>query len=134
MPFLSVLMIRTALVYFFAGGTFGSLLLAGKGSLLGGILWRYLPLHSEALLFGFLIQFIFGVAFWMFPRMASGPPRGNENLVWISFGLLNFGIVITFCGMTLGLGFAYIVGACLECGSILFFAMHAWPRVKAFGK
>lgn len=52
-----------------------------------------LPVHSHIILVGFLIQFIFGVAFWLFPRLPGGvftsPTKG-----WMTFILLNAGTII----------------------------------------
>lgn len=52
-----------------------------------------IPVHSHIILVGFLIQFIFGVAFWIFPRLPGGvftsPKKG-----WLIFILINTGTII----------------------------------------
>ena len=35
-----------------------------------------------------------GIAFWIIPRFRSGSPRGPVGLVWLSYALLNAGILI----------------------------------------
>ena len=46
-------------------------------------------LHAHLLLVGFLLLLIFGVAFWMFPKVAGQRP--GREVGWVAFALLNAG-------------------------------------------
>jgi hypothetical protein len=103
-----------------------------------------LPAHIEFLLFGWTVQLILGVGFWILPRFSPGegrkPRRGREGLAWLAFFLLNLGALLAglgpLAGVLGGAGFSStlsIAGRAAEAGAALAFAVHAWPRVKAAG-
>lgn len=130
MPRLSRWIIRAALLYLWAGITIGALLLAHKGIPLHPALWRWLPVHIEFLLIGWVVQLVMGVAFWLLPRYWTKPHRPRARLVLLAFLLLNAGI---------GLAVAYelgwgrrpflIIGRITEVSAVLLFAIHAWTRI-----
>jgi hypothetical protein len=134
MPRLSIWMIRAALIYLLIGFTFGGLLLFHKGIAITPILWSLLPAHIEFLLFGWTVQLVMGMAFWILPRFRRPPRRGNTASAWLAFGLLNLGV------LTVGLGPLVIaspippfIGRLAELSAALAFAAHAWPRIKPAG-
>lgn len=129
MPKLSVWAIRAALVYLFAGFSFGMLMLANKGVLISPQLWILLRAHMEFLLVGWTAQLALGVAFWILPRLSTVPgsqgERGNEKLAWAALILLNLGVILASLG-----GAALLAGrVCQVLGAVLF-AAHAWVRVR----
>lgn len=135
MPRLSVWFIRTALLHFLLGFTFGMLLLMNKGVLISPLLWRLLPVHIEMLLVGWTMQLAMGVAYWILPRLIFGTPRGNERLLWIVYGLLNVGVLLAGLGQTfLWPGAIVLVGRLCEALAVFGFVSQAWPRVKALGQ
>src|SRR5574341_695886 len=92
MPLLRVFFIRTALIYLSLGFTIGGLMLFNKGLTIMPAVWNLLPAHIEFLLIGWIIQLILGVVFWILPRFSQGPPRGKEEIAWLSYLLINAGI------------------------------------------
>jgi hypothetical protein len=135
MPRLSVWFIRTALLHFLLGFTFGMLLLMNKGVLISPLLWRLLPLHIEMLFVGWTIQLAMGVAFWILPRLIFGPPRGNERLLWIVYALLNSGVLLAGLGQILNWPTSIVLaGRVCEALAVFGFVSQAWLRVKALGK
>jgi hypothetical protein len=93
-----------------------------------------LPAHIEFLLVGWMVQLAFGVAFWILPRFRSGPERGREELVWLSYALLNLGVIIAAAGLSAGLPAAVPLAGHIAQGMAAgAFALHAWPRIKMFG-
>ncbi|MFQ5612699.1 MAG: hypothetical protein ACE5H9_11265, partial [Anaerolineae bacterium] len=114
------------------GFSLGALILFHKGVTLFPGLWRLLPLHIEFLLFGWIVQLIMGVGFWIFPRFWRS--RGNEKPAWLAFGLLNLGIWLAGLGPLLepSLPLSFL-GRLAEAGSAVAFASHAWPRLKPPG-
>jgi hypothetical protein len=134
MPRLSAWSIRLALLYLFTGFTLGGLLLFHKGMPVMPWAWGGLPAHIEFLLLGWTFQLVLGVAFWILPRMTTGPKRGNESLAWASFVMLNTGIwlvVLGHSGINLpGASFLPPAGRMLEFLAAVAFAVHAYPRVR----
>ena len=133
MPRLSVLAIRASLLYLAAGFTLGALILWHKGAALDPGLWRWLPVHREMLLLGWMAQLAMGVAYWILPRFSRGPPRGIAPLASLAIASLNAGILLTVSPIVAAPGTAIAAGRALEGFAVIAFAVHAWPRVRAFG-
>lgn len=141
MPKLSVWMIRTSLLHLSIGFTLGGLMLFNKGIPVDGWLWALLPLHMEMLLIGWLVQLAMGVAYWILPRFYKyvareetySNPRGNIQMAWAAFVLLNAGVLLVgLAGWWGGTGLR-IAGRVMESLAALTFALHAWPRIKPAG-
>ena len=131
MPRLSCWFVRASLVYLLLGFTSGGLMLAYKAMPLHPLLWRLLPAHIEFLLIGWTVQLAMGVAFWILPRFAGGPSRGNVAAAWWAFFLLNAGVLLSGLGSVLGIPEAVrFSGRTAEVGAAVAFAVHAWSRVR----
>jgi hypothetical protein len=159
MPRLSVYMIRAALLHLGIGITIGALMLFEKGVSFAPGVWRLLGAHVEIVLFGWTMQLVMGVAFWILPRFSvprfpTSPPipvsklergwlaqrdggevnrskYGNVTLAWGAFVLLNVGVIIVALGGWQDAPAAVIfAGRVLEMAAAVCFALHAWPRVK----
>jgi cbb3-type cytochrome oxidase subunit 1 len=134
LPKLSVWFVRTALVYLAIGFTLGAILLAAPGLQLGVPAARLRSAHIEFMLTGWMIQLALGVAFWILPRFRVGPERGREEIAWVSYALLNIGVMMAAAGAILGLPAVLpFVGHAAQGLAAGAFAFHAWPRVKVFG-
>ncbi len=131
MPRLSVWFVRASLVYCLLGFTFGALILAQKGISYYPAVWSFFPIHMEFLLIGWFAQLAMGVAFWILPRFSSAPPRGNVSLIWISFVLINLGILSSV--LSLWLPASLLIGRAAEAAAGIFFAAGSWRRVKPHG-
>ena len=132
MPRLSCWFLRSAFIHLLLGFTLGSLILFHKGISLHPMVWGLLPAHIELVLFGWIIQLIMGVGFWIFPRFRRA--RGNETLAWLAFGLLNLGLWLIVLNSLFNLYSPIIFwGRLAEVGGIVAFARHAWPRIKRPG-
>lgn len=132
MPRLSCWFLRSAFIHLILGFTFGSLILIQKGIPFNPKIWVLLPAHIELVLFGWTVQLIMGVGFWIFPRFRR--KRGNERFAWFAFGLINLGLWLTvlnsiFIGSTL----ITFGGRLAELAGITAFVLHAWPRIKPPG-
>ncbi len=94
-------------------------------------------LHTHLLLLGFLLLLIFGVAFWMFRKVAGGRP--GREVGWVAFGLLNAGVLLRVLAEPLsdrGRGAAAWdvllgIAAVLPALAALAFALAIWPRIRA---
>ena len=133
MPRLSVWLVRTSLVYFGVGITLGAVLLAGRLAD-GPWVTRLRPLHAELLLYGWTLQLIMGVAYWILPRFRTGTERGNQALPWAAYWLLNIGVLLASLGTAPGAEDSVMpLGRGLEILAAAAFVAHALPRIKAFG-
>ncbi len=134
MPTVSIWFIRAALAYLLAGFSLGALLLAGKGIALPAGLWRWLPVHFELLLVGWLVQLVMGVAYWIFPRFGLTPAaRGREGLAWLAFALLNGGVCLASVGVLGNQPVFAVVGRSAEVLAAATMALNVWARTRASG-
>ena len=131
MPRLRAWFVRASLVYLAVGFFFGALILVQKGIPFYAPVWNLFPLHMEFLLVGWLIQLAMGIAFWIIPRFSSGSPRGPVGLVWLSFALLNTGILITI--LQFWFPVVLLIGRILEIIAGLLFVIGSWRRIKPHG-
>lgn len=133
MPRLSKLLIRAALIHMGIGFFIGSLLLWNKGLPFAPAIWRLRASHIELLIFGWTMQIAMGVSFWVIPRFSTGNRYGKEIFGWISFVLLNVGVITTAVALWWGkvpvLAFG---GRILVFCAILSYVRLMWPRVKPF--
>lgn len=137
MPKLSRFLVKSALLCLVLGGAIAGLALSGAGGL-PPVLLALRPLAWHLLTVGWATQLIFGVAFWMFPHMPGGPPRGDERLAWLAFWTLNAGLVSRAAGEPLAglrpgpLSAALLpLAATLQLAGILIFVLLTWPRVRS---
>lgn len=135
MPKLSVCFIRASLVYFFIGISIGAIMLANKGLPLVSSIWTFRSAHIEITLFGWIIQLVMGTAYWILPRLPVGRPRGNSFPAWLSFFLLNTGIIF---GITtewfLNSPALDAFSRFLQLAGIACFSYVIWPRIMTFRK
>ena len=129
MPMLTVWALRLALAHFVVGWTIGASILLHKGGLKPPQVWSLLDLHLHALLFGWTVQGIIGVGYWILPKFVGGDAfRGNTGLAVAAVVLVNAGVVAAALPFLprvvpfIGHGLAAVA-----------FGAHLWPRVKAFG-
>lgn len=133
MPLQSIWMLRISLVYLFASGLFGSLILLHKATGLNPAVWSLLPVHYEMAVWGWMVQFVMGTAWWMFPKFMSGPPRGSGSAAWLIFGLYNSGLLLLLLSVYMRLpGLMSQAGRGLLVVSVVLFALLIRRRIKSF--
>ncbi len=131
---LSVWPVRTSLIYLGLGFLIGALMLAQKGVPIDPLLLRMLPMHVELVLIGWTLQLGMGVAFWILPRFNRAPRYGNQRYGWTAYVLLNIGVLSAGLGQWLDAPpIIPLLGRMAEALAVVFFALHAWPRVKPVG-
>lgn len=130
MPRISIWAIRIALAYFLIGFTFGAVLLVHKAAPLHPAIWALLPLHIEFLLIGWIVQLVFAVGYWIFPRFRIEPKRGRSTLAWASLTLLNGGLVLVSIAAITGNASWLFFGRVLEVSAVLTFIAQLWLRAK----
>jgi quercetin dioxygenase-like cupin family protein len=130
MPKLSVWLVRASLLHMGTGFLFGALLLANKGLPLSPWLWQLLTPHVEIMTFGWTMQFVMGIAFWILPRYSTEPRYGRAAQGWWSFGLLNGGLLLTVAGAWFALDGLSIIGNFCTFGAVLLFIGLMYPRIR----
>lgn len=133
MPAPSRWMIRLSLMYLLSGIGLGSLILIHKAYPLHPALWQLLPVHIEITIFGWIIQFTLGTAYWMLPRFLEGPARGNPLLALSMVALLNLGIIFVIIDSLLPVTFPLrLAGRSLELISVILFLTLHWNRIVTY--
>jgi len=135
-PALTRWCVRTALAYLVGGMAMGSWMLIVQADRGYPPSAPWPTLHAHLLLVGFLLLLVFGVAFWMFPRVAGGRP-GREG-GWVAFALLNAGLLLRLLAEPFATrsGSAAVwdvllgVAAVLPAAAAVAFAIAIWPRVR----
>lgn len=133
MPKLSVWLVRASLIHMGIGFLFGAMILHHKGIPIYGWTWRLLNPHIEIMIFGWTMQFVMGIAFWILPRFSGSRRYGSVELGWRSFVLLNTGIIATALGGWHNLDLLSFAGRLLTFGAVALFAGVILPRVKPLG-
>ena len=121
---------RAALIYLLLGFSFGAFLLINKAIPFYNQIWLLLPLHIEFLIIGWIVQLVFSVAFWIFPRFKAAPKRGRTSFAWAALGLLNVGVVMVSLANLLAKAEWIMLGRILEATAVLVFALFILGRVK----
>jgi len=138
MPRLARWYIRTAFLYFAFGFTLGGAMLVDKWLGPHVIFVALRQVHVHFLLVGWMVQFIIGVAYWMFPRFTRERPRGSEPLAWTTYAMLNAGLLLRGVAeplLTLGRGGwpgpALGFSALLQVIAGFLFVANTWSRVRS---
>ncbi len=112
------------------------LLLVRPPGLLGRLPDTALRLGALHLLtVGWLLQVMAGVAFWMFPRHPSAPPRGNPRPGWAALVLLNTGLALRLVAEPWQHAFGGVLwslrlSALLQLAAVILIAVMLWPRIR----
>lgn len=138
MPRLTRYFIKTALIYLVVALFVGALVLARSAFNLPDALAALTPVYFHLFMVGWVTQLIFGMLFWMLPKVSKEQPRGNERLAWTAFIAINIGLLLRAIGEPLvalqpelGAGWVLALSAVLQLIGGWAFIGNAWPRVQA---
>ena len=133
LPLISRIMIRSAFIYLLLGVTLGAMMMIQKAYPFWSGIWMFREVHIEMLLFGWIIQFTLGTAYWMLPKLLEAPIRGNELLAWLMAISLNFGILVMIVSPFVSvIPFFSATGRVLQLIAILLFVTLHWRRVVSY--
>jgi heme/copper-type cytochrome/quinol oxidase subunit 1 len=132
--------IKTAVGFLAAGLAIGAWMIIQR-DLLGGAPSEYLrSAHAHALLAGFGMMMIMGVALWLFPRPARDDTRYRPGLVAIAYWLATLGTAGRVGGEVLHLwtrspwlGWTIVVAGLAQMAGMLLFFWAMWPRIRPVG-
>lgn len=134
MPGVSRWMIRLSLSYFVISAGIGTTILINKANPFFPEIWQYLPVHIELMIFGWIIQFTLGTAYWILPRFLATKERGNEKLAVLMPLSLNAGILLEVLSNS-GLGMRLaLYGRILEALAVVVFILLHWKRVVSYAE
>ncbi len=107
-------------------------MLFNKGVPLHSSWWRLWPVHVEFVLIGWTLQLAMAVAHWILPRLRRQQRYGNQVLAWMTFGLLNIGVLVVAAGSWFtALSRLLVVGRIVELTAAFVFTIYIWPRVRS---
>lgn len=132
--------IKTGIVFLFAGLAVGAVVMVRR-ELFG--IWPHPHLvsaHVHAILVGFVIFLILGVALWLFPRAQKGDTRYRPERVEAAYWILLLGTGSRFIGEVLrvwitGRWLAWVVvlsGLAQILGLVVYF-WAMWTRIRPVG-
>ncbi len=132
MPRLSVWMLRTSLIALLAGSALGAWLLATEPGYAAGRAGMR-EMHLTLLLFGWLVQFVLGVAYWMLPRYPVAPERGPIWVAWAGYAAFLAGLSAGPVGLLMHHNGIAPAGSVLLAGATFTFLLLLWGRARPFG-
>lgn len=131
-------MVRLSLGWLLAGVALGGLMLVDRAVPGNWRVWAA-PVHGHILFVGWFVQFVIGVAYWLFPRRRQ-PSRHlgyREGLAMTAVVLLNLGLVLRVVAEPMErAGHAgdwtlatLVSSAILQVVAVGVFVFELWPRV-----
>ncbi|HBY98951.1 MAG: cbb3-type cytochrome c oxidase subunit I [Ardenticatenaceae bacterium] len=137
MPPLARAYIKTGMLFFAASFVLGSLLLLNAAVTLPPLVGALQPTYFHLLMVGWVTQLIFGVVFWMFPRLSREQPRGSERLGWLTYYSLNAGLLLRLIAEPWNtvapnpiIAWLLPLSALLQLIAAWVFVANTWGRVK----
>ena len=132
--------IKTAVGFLAAGLLIGAWMIIQR-ELLGAAPSEYLrSAHAHALLAGFGMMMIMGVALWLFPRPAKDDTRYQPARVATAYWLTTIGTAGRVGGEVLHLwtrspwlGWTIVVAGLAQLAGMLLFFWAMWPRIRPVG-
>jgi|AntRauTorcE11897_2_1112592.scaffolds.fasta_scaffold00943_10 hypothetical protein len=131
MPVQSVWMIRLSLSYLLVAILTGAVLLVHKAVPIHNAIWGLLPVHYEMAIWGWLVQFVMGTAYWMFPRYLKDKGRGSTVLAWSVVAIMNLGLWLLLASYVTDEYLAIAGRGFLLIGTLLFAGLM-WNRVVSY--
>lgn len=125
------------MLYFLIGFLVGGVLLIELGWR-GRTLFSVLqPVYWHLLLVGWLMQCVFGVAYWIFPTFSKAQPQRSSGLGWVTYGTLNLGLLLRAVvepwhslAPHHGVGWLLVPAAFLQVTAGWCFVCNTWGRIR----
>lgn len=131
-PLQSIWMLRLSLIWLMISVTIGGLILIEKVISFMPMIWGFLPIHYELAIWGWLVQFAVGTAYWMFPKLLTGKRRGPDWAGWCVVFLMNTGILSLAVSHLIQSGILSAAGRGIILISICTFAYLISQRVVTY--
>ena len=132
--------IKTAFAFFIVGLLLGLYMIVSKYILGKWVSPQLITAHAHALLFGFVISLIMGVAIWMFPRTAD-QKHYSPKLAEVTYRFLTLGTTTRFIGEVISyyiifrmVDWIIVLGGISQVLAGFLFIYNMWSRVRPVGK
>ena len=129
--------LKTAIGFLIFGVGLGVYMLARRE--LGGV-WAspwWTSAHTHAILVGFVMMMILGVALWMFPRPAKEDTHFDPRLAEAAYWCMTLGTAARVLGELLrpaseaaGLRWAVVLGGAAQTLGLILFFWTMWSRIR----
>ena len=132
--------LKTAILFLVAGLAIGAWMLVQRELAHGAPSPYVTSAHTHAILVGFVMMMILGVAQWMFPRPAKGDERYRPALAEAAYWLLTGGTAVRVVGELLHarsdapmLRWIVVLAGLTQVAGLLTFFANMWPRIRGLG-
>ena len=132
--------IKTGILFLLVGLALGAVLVVRR-ELLGA--WPdpyWVSAHTHAILVGFVMMMILGVALWLFPRPEKGDTRYAPERAELAYWSVAAGTALRIAGElarassgAAWLRWLVVVASLAQVGGIALFFFTMWSRVRAVG-
>jgi heme/copper-type cytochrome/quinol oxidase subunit 1 len=131
--------VKTSFVFLLVGLALGGYITVEINLLGRAVPWPLITAHVHALLVGFLLTLVFGIATWMFPRPARDDARYRPGLAWLVYWLLTVSTAVRLVGelaaaVAGGRGSPLAaLGGLGQLAAVVVFVANMWTRVRMPG-
>lgn len=133
MPTQTIWMIRLSLIYLLIAVLLGGLIITHKAIDLHPMIWSLLPVHFELAIWGWLVQFVMGTAYWMFPKKIQEPRRGPTLPAWLMIFNFNMGVIfLSVHSFLTHIEWISFLGRSFIIVGILLFTYLMWSRIVTY--
>jgi heme/copper-type cytochrome/quinol oxidase subunit 1 len=132
--------LKTAIAFLLTGLAIGGWMIVRR-ELSGVYPSQYLvSAHTHAILVGFVMMMILGVALWLFPRPDKADPRYSPRVAEVSYWLLALGTAVRLgaevlrdSSGSLALRWTVVISALAQIAGIALFFYTMWSRIRPLG-
>lgn len=132
--------LKTAILFLAAGLAIGGWMIVER-ELRGRQPSSYITsAHTHAILVGFVMMMILGVAQWMFPRPAKDDTRYSPGLAEAAYWVLTVATAVRVGGEVLHarvdatwLRWTIVIAGLAQIAGLLIFFANMWPRIRGVG-
>jgi heme/copper-type cytochrome/quinol oxidase subunit 1 len=132
--------IKTAIAFLVLGLAIGTRILVRREIFLRPPDLYEISAHTHAILVGFVMMMILGVALWLFPRAERGEQQYDPRLAAAAYWLLTIGTagrvaseLARAYSPALWLRLAVVTGGLAQFAGIALFFFTMWPRIRSAG-
>ena len=132
--------IKTAIAFLVLGLAIGTRILIRREIFLRSPSLYEVSAHTHAIMVGFVMMMILGVALWLFPRAERGEHQYDPRLAAAAYWLLTIGTAGRVAGelargysAALWLRSTVVTGGVAQFAGIALFFFTMWPRIRSAG-
>ncbi len=132
--------IKTGIGFLFAGIVLGAYMLVERELFARWPNPYLVSAHAHAVLVGFVMFLIMGVALWLFPRPERGDARYRPERAELSYWILLVGTATRFVfeaarawSPAAWLGWIVLAGGLGQAVGLILYFVTMWPRIRAVG-